>query len=378
MKTIAIIGAGIAGIEAASRLSKCGHKVYLIEKNAEIGGHVAQWDRLFPSQMEAKTVLDNLMDGLTNRVEVLANVNVQHLDKKTRQFEIILTGNKNLLVDAVLVATGFDLFRAQRKEEYGYGIYDNVITSADLEKMFASGKPVVTKKGDKPQRIAFIHCVGSRDDKVNNRHCSKVCCATAVKQACEIKQIYPDAEVYCFYMDLRMFDRHFETMYLDAQTKYGVIFVRGRLSEAAESIDGRVTIKAEDTLMGKMLKISVDILVLMAGMEATEDISQLAGMLSIAVGKDGFLNVADEYLQSNFTREKGVYVAGACTGPKTIPETLADARAAAVIIDEYLRSSGKGKTMREEFIEKIRNIREDLKDKREELRDKKTFGQTQH
>ena len=81
---------------------------------------------------------------------------------------------------------------------------------------------------DNPRRIGFVHCVGSRDEKVGNRYCSKVCCATAVKQACEIKQQFPDAVVYCFYMDLRMFGRGYEDMYLEAQKKYGVIFVRGR------------------------------------------------------------------------------------------------------------------------------------------------------
>jgi len=146
-------------------------------------------------------------------------------------------------------------------------------------------------------------------------------------------------------------------MYLDAQMKYGVIFVRGRLSEAAESIDRRIVIKAEDTLMGKMLKMTVDMLVLMCGMETPEETEQHAGMLKIAVGKDGFLNPADEYLQGNLTREKGVFVAGACTGPKTIPETLADARAAALFIDDYLRSGSETKSLKEEIIGKIRSLR---------------------
>jgi len=282
---------------------------------------------------------------------------VSDVQRDGQNFRIWLSDGQGVTVSTVLLATGFKMFDARRKEEYGYGIYDNVITSADLEQMFASGNPVVTKNGEPPQRIAFIHCVGSRDEKVNNRHCSRVCCATAVKQACEIRQMYPDAEVYCFYMDLRMFDRHFESMYLDAQTKYGVYFVRGRLSEAAESIDGRVAIKAEDTLMGKMLKISVDLLVLMTGMETAEDTEHLAAMLKIAAGKDGFLNPADEYLQGNHTREKGIFLAGTCTGPKTIPETLADARAAAAAIDEYLRCSIEDKNWREEIMEKIKNIR---------------------
>ena len=366
MYDVAVIGAGIAGMEAATQLAQMGYEVLVIEKGDHSGGHVAKWDRLFPLQRNAVNLTADMLKMMDSKktVKVLANTTVADVQRDGQQFRIWLSDGQGVTVSAVLMATGFHLFDAHRKEEYGYGIYDNVITSADLELMFASGNPVVTVQGEQPQRIAFIHCVGSRDEKVCNRHCSKVCCATAVKQACEIKQMYPGAEVYCFYMDLRMFDRHFETMYLDAQMKYGVVFVRGRLSEAAESIDGKIAIKSEDTLMGKMLKISVDMLVLMAGMEAAEDTEHLAGMLDIAVGKDGFLNPVDEYLQVNLARAKGVFLAGTCTGPKTIPETLADARAAALAIDEYMQNSLKGKSRREEFIEKIRNLREEIKDKR--------------
>ena len=359
MYDIAVIGAGIAGIEAATQLAQMGYETLVVEKNGQAGGHVADWDRLFPFQRNAANLTAEVLKTAerSKTVKILVNTTVADVQRDGQQFRIWLSDGQGVTVSTVLLATGFKLFDAHRKEEYGYGIYDNVITSAELEKMFASGKPVVTRKGERPQRVAFIHCVGSRDEKVNNRHCSKVCCATAVKQACEIRQMYPETEVYCFYMDLRMFDRHFETMYLEAQMQYGVIFVRGRLSEAAESIDGRITIKAEDTLMGKMLKISVDMLVLMTGMEAAEGTEQMAGMLNVITGKDGFLNPSDEFLQRNLTREKGVFVAGACTGPKTIPETLADARSAAVAIDEYLRSSGETKNRREEFMERIRSRR---------------------
>jgi len=359
MYDVAVIGAGIAGIEAATQLAQMGYEVLLVEKGERAGGHVASWDRLFPFQRNAAILTADMLKAMERgkTVKVLVNTTVSDVQRDGQNFRIWLSDGQGVTVAAALLSTGFKLFDAHHKEEYGYGIYDNVITSADLERMFSSGNPVLTKNGEPPQRVAFIHCVGSRDEKVNNRHCSKVCCATAVKQACEIKQMYPDAEVYCFYMDLRMFDRHFETMYLEAQTKYGVIFVRGRLSEASESIDGRVAIKAEDTLMGKMLQMSVDMLVLMTGMEASEETGKLADMLEIASGKDGYLNPSDEYLQGNHTREKGVFLAGTCTGPKTIPETLADARAAAVAIDEYLRSGVEDKNWREEIMEKIKNMR---------------------
>jgi len=337
MKSIAIIGAGIAGIEAASRLTKFGHKVYLIEKDAETGGHVAKWDRLFPTQTEAKTVVDELINVLNNRAEVLNNVTVQHCEKKNRQFEIILTDNKNLLVDAILVTTGFDTFRAQRKEEYGYGIYENVITSADLEQMFKNHN-VVCKNGAPPKRVAFVHCVGSRDEKVNNRHCSKVCCVTAVKQACEIRELLPDCEVFNLYMDLRMFDRYFEDMYHTAQSKYHVNFVRGRLSEAGENKEHQVVLKAEDTLAGKPVKLTVDLLVLMTGMEGSHSQKSLNAKLGLRSGTDGFLATKNLFTQNNLSAVDGIFLAGTCTGPKTIPETLADARAAADRLHSYLMS----------------------------------------
>ena len=337
MKTIAIIGAGIAGIEAASKLTKFGHKVYLIEKNAEIGGHVAQWDRLFPLQTEAKTVLSELVSELNNRAEVLTNVSVQHCEKKDRQFELVLTDNKHLVVDAVLVTTGFDTFHARRKEEYGYGIYENVITSTDLEQMFKDHN-VVCKNGNPPKRVAFVHCVGSRDEKVNNRHCSKVCCATAVKQACEIRELYPECQVYNLYMDLRMFDRHFEDMYHEAQSKYHVNFVRGRLSEAGENKEHQVILKAEDTLAGKPLKLTVDLLVLMTGMEPCHSQSSLNAKLGLRSDNDGFSVTKNLFTQNNLSNTEGVFFAGTCTGPKTIPETLADSRAAASLVNSYLMS----------------------------------------
>ena len=337
MKSIAIIGAGIAGIEAASRLTKFGHKVWLIEKNREIGGHVAKWAYLFPQQKESGTVMNEIIKGLNNRAETVTNATIQHCEKINDRFEIILTDNNFLLVDAILVTTGFDLFRAQLKEEYGYGIYENVITSLDLEQMFKNHK-VTCKNEEAPRRVAFVHCVGSRDEKVNNRHCSKVCCATAVKQACEVKQILPDCEVFNLYMDLRMFDRYLEDLYHEAQSKYHVNFIRGRLSEAGENTEHQVVLKVEDTLAGKPLRLTVDLLVLMSGMEACHSQKSLNAKLDLRHDPDGFLSVRDRFTQCNLTDVDGIFVAGACTGPKTIPETIADARAAAERVNSYIMS----------------------------------------
>jgi heterodisulfide reductase subunit A len=212
-----------------------------------------------------------------------------------------------------------------------------VITSADLEQLFKDDN-VVCKNGEIPKRVAFVHCVGSRDEKIGNRHCSKVCCATAVKQACEIRELYPDCEVFNLYMDLRMFDRHFEDMYHEAQSKYNVNFIRGRLSEAGENKELQVVLKTEDTLVGKPLKLTVDLLVLMTGMESSQSQKSLNSKLGIRSNTDNFLITKNSFIQNNLSSTDGIFFAGTCTGPKTIPETLADSRAAASLVNAYLMS----------------------------------------
>ena len=189
--------------------------------------------------------------------------------------------------------------------------------------------------------IIFIH-VGSRDEKAGNRYCSKVCCATAVKQACEIKQMFPKAEVFCFYMDLRMFSRGFEDMYLSAQKDYGVRFVRGRVSEVAENIDKELIIKAEDTLSGKPVKVTLDLLVLMSGMQNCAEGVLAAAQLGIRNNpQDGFFETPGTMPNLHESGKPGVFFAGACTGPKTLPDTLNEASAAALKIHNYIISRNR-------------------------------------
>ena len=253
------------------------------------------------------------------------------------EFEISLEGNGIITSDAVLIANGFSLFNARRKEEYGYGIYDNVITSADLEYFFREGKKVRNFVCKDPKRIGIIHCVGSRDEKVGNIHCSQVCCITAVKQAIELKEQFPNAEIFSFYMDLRMFGRKFEQIYKDAQTKHGIQFIRGRLSEVFENQDGSLLLKAEDTLLNKPLKMTVDLLILMVGMEAAAN--KFSAGLKLEQGADKFFETADSNYQTSTSKIPGVFLAGTCTGPKTIENTFNDARAAAFEITEYLHKN---------------------------------------
>ena len=333
-QNIVVIGGGPAGIEASRRLRDLGYTPILVEKEPALGGHLARWDRLFPDGMEARTLLDPMLQDLDG-IKYFTDTEISSINRLKDTWVVKFSNGLSAQVHAILLATGFDLFKAEKKEEYGYGIYERVITNADLEDWFKSG---AAPQFDGVHTVGFVHCVGSRDEKAGNRQCSKVCCVTAVKQACEFKEKYPDVTVYCFYMDLRMFGRKYEDLYLKAQKEHGVRFVRGRVSEVSEDIDGHLFVKAEDTLFGKPLKIKLDMLVLMAGMAPSAGTQQLSKMVNIQTGEDGFFLPQNMIASPCTSSREGIFFAGTATGPKTLPETLSEADAAALAIDRYLKS----------------------------------------
>jgi len=323
-------------LEAAANLSRMGHTVTLIEKSSATGGRLNQWHALFPSRISPRPLLERLKSEISGNVNVILDAEVTGIEKNDDGYVVDMANNRMITADAILLTSGFDIFEAEKKEEYGYGIYENVITSVDLERIFNTGQPLLTVQGRKPSRIGFIHCVGSRDEKAGNFHCSKVCCVTAVKQAIEVKELIPSAEVFLFYMDLRMYGRHFEELYKDAQFKHGIQFIRARLSEAFENEDGTVQIRIEDTLLARPLKMSLDLLVLMVGIQAPKKKGNIIDLVGIQRDTDGFPKLDDPYGMPFRTGIPGIYCAGGITGPKTIDETLTEARAVASEIDAYL------------------------------------------
>lgn len=334
-KRILIIGAGIAGMEAAASLTSLGYEVLLFEKENKVGGHLKNWEKLFPTKRLGNEVLTFLSKGISQGVQIIDNTTIIKIEPQANHFKVFSNKNDSWSGDAVLISTGYDLFNATKKEEYGFGIYDNVITSAQLEEIFLQNKPLLTKSGKKPSRVGFIHCVGSRDKKVGNVYCSKVCCVTAVKQAIEVREKLPDCETYCFYMDLRMYGMNFEELYNEAQEKWGVTFIRGRLSEAAENKDKSLQLKVEDTLVGRPLKMTVDLLVLMVGFVPSEGTTQLAKSLNLNMEHNGFIKTADEHTMTNITSHPGVFVAGTSVAPRTIENTIIDGRSAALSIHAW-------------------------------------------
>lgn len=321
-------------MQTALELKSRGIEPVIVERDIELGGKARGWHKLFPSFTPASDIMRPLADRIrAERVRCFYGQEVTSIASDG----VMLRSGERIPADAVVVATGFTLFDAHRKQEYGYGLYDNVITSVDLERMMNSGKVLLTD-GSEPRRIAILHCVGSRDEKVCQKHCSKVCCITGVKQAIELKEMFPTADVFNFYMDIRMFGPGYEELYREAQQKYNIHFVRGRISEAAETINKRIQIKAEDTLTGRPLKMTVDMLVLLVGMSANYENETMAATAGLSLAPNGYFRAQDSFLGAVRSERDGIFFAGAATAPKSLADTLAEASLTASAVDEYLRT----------------------------------------
>ena len=320
-------------MQTALELKSRGIEPVIVERDIELGGKVRGWHKLFPTFVPASDVLFPLAQRVkAARVRCFYGQEVTDIASDG----VTLRSGERIPADAVVMATGFTLFDAHRKQEYGYGLYDNVITSVDLERMM-NGGGVTLADGTKPQRIAILHCVGSRDEKVGQRHCSKVCCITGVKQAIELREMFPDADIFNFYMDIRMFGPGYEELYREAQERHNIHFVRGRISEAAETIDKRIQIKAEDTLTGRPLRMTIDMLVLLVGMSANYENEGIAERAGLELAPNGYFKTVDNFLGAVSSNRRGIFYAGAVTGAKSLADTLAEASLTASAVDDYLK-----------------------------------------
>ncbi|AGK60363.1 CoB--CoM heterodisulfide reductase subunit A [Archaeoglobus sulfaticallidus PM70-1] len=228
-------------------------------------------------------------------------------------------------VGTIIVATGFKAFDARKKTEYGYGRYPNVITSLELERLLSASGPtqgILLRPSDSkiPKRIAFIQCVGSRDENTN-RYCSRVCCMATLKNAFTIKERYPDSEIYVYYIDIRAFGRMYEEFFRRVQEK-GVRFVRARVADIIEVEDGNLLLNYENTLSGEYEEKEFDLVVLAVGMEAN---NELATKLGISVGEDGFYEAVHPKLRPSETNVRGIFLAGTSSGPRDIQDSIASA-----------------------------------------------------
>jgi heterodisulfide reductase subunit A len=235
----------------------------------------------------------------------------------------------DLEVGTIVLATGYDLIDMNLLPQYGYGVYDNVIDGLQFERLSSAGGPtagkILTKDGREPEAVAFLHCIGSRDDEVGE-HCSRICCMYTLKQA-HLARDKTGGKVYEFYIDMRTAGKGYEEFYKRIQEE-GVYFIRGKGAEVQPE-NGRLLVRAEDTLLGRPVEVAVDMVVLATGATPARGAQEVARLFSVSQGKDGFFTEAHPKLRPVDTTTDGVFLAGCCQGPKDIPDTVAQASAAA-------------------------------------------------
>ena len=419
---VLVVGGGIAGIHAALTLANAGKHVYLVEREPTIGGHMAMFDKTFPTLDCAACILTPKMtavkthpnitlwtysevtkiDGYVGNYQVAVRRKPRYVieglcvgclecieacvykhGKVADEFNLGLGRRKpvyipfpqavpqmvlidpescvefksgkckktcieacadrkaidftqteeNLTIDVgtIILATGFEVFDAKRIPYYGYGDYPNVYTALEVERLVNASGPtageVLLRDGRKPKSVGIVHCVGSRDENTN-RYCSRVCCMYSLKLAHLIKE-KTEAEVYNFYIDMRTPGKAFEEFY-NRVAEEGTNFVRGKVADIYPADgDGRLTIQVEDTLLGMVRKIPVDMVVLAVGLEARHDAQDVRRRFNISCSSEGFFLERHPKLAPVNTFTDGIFLAGCCQGPKDIPDTVAQAGAAA-------------------------------------------------
>jgi len=420
---VLVVGGGIAGIQAALEIADSGHHVYLVEREASIGGHMAQFDKTFPTldcsaciltpkmvsvgnhknitlltwsevesvsgyvgnftvtiRKKARYVDETLCTGcgvcqekcpwkVTDAVfevgmgkrkviytpfpqavpnwPVIDRANCVYFQKGTckacekfcptgaikfDQQDEILT----VKVGNIILATGYDLFDARRIPQYGYGRLANVFTSLEFERLSNAAGPtggkIVLRDGKTvPKVVGIVHCVGSRDRNYN-AYCSAICCMQSLKFAHLVRE-KTGAEVYEFYIDIRTPAKGYEEFY-HRLLEEGTHFVRGKVAEVTDAArtpdeEGKLIIQVEDTLIGKQRRIPVDMVILSAGLQARADAKEVAKKFGIACSADAWFIEKHPKLDPVATMTDGVFVAGACQGPKDIPASVAQGAAAA-------------------------------------------------
>lgn len=289
---------------------------------------------LFPQAVPNKPVIDssNCLYFTKGKCRVCEkNCSLKAIDFKQRDS---LVEEK---VGAIIVATGFDLMNKAEIGECGYGKYKDVIDSLQVERLLApagptEGIPYRPSDGKIPKEVVFIQCVGSRDPEHYYPYCSKICCMYTVKQAMLYKHAVPDGQAYVFYMDIRCNGKGYEEFLQRGIEEDRILYLRGRVSKIFKDGD-KIKVWGADTLTGRKIEISADLVVLAMAMVPSKGAKKLADKLRLATDDYGFLTEAHPKLRPVESLTAGYFLAGAAQAPKDIPETVAQASGAASKVD---------------------------------------------
>lgn len=330
--TVLVVGAGPAGLAAAANVTASGYKAVLVEKEELLGGApiLSGYAKLVPSGEWAKDAIGRMVKRVEDdaSVSIHKSVKVSQLDGEAGNFTATLSSGEKVTAGAVVLATGFTHFDSINKPEWGFGTYEDVLTTTQMEQMVGSGKIACPSDGRVPERVAILLCVGSRDRQIGREWCSKICCTVSSNLAMEIKEISPETDVFIYYMDIRTFGLYEDKFYWKSQEEFKTKYVKARIAEVTASGDGRLLVKGEDTLVKRPIVIPFDIVVHAIGMDPNEDNPEISKVFGVGLEKHGFLERAEHYTNTSGTTRKGIYSCGATYGPETIDDSISQGMAA--------------------------------------------------
>jgi heterodisulfide reductase subunit A len=324
---------------------RLGSPVTIVEKRHELGGApiAESYAALTHGFQSAEDLMGLMINAATDLdgVDVMTNAEVTAVTGTGGDFTVTVSSDgkdESIGAGAIILATGFQHFDPGREtQQYGYYEFPDVIALQDAEAMLKAENFVTPSTGKPPERVAFIQCVGSRDRQIGNEYCSKVCCGISSKQAIEVRQQVPDARVFIFYIDMRMYGYWENEIYWPAQEEHRVNYVKGIVTEILPK-NGRLIIRGEDTTMGRPMEVPMDVVVLAVGMEPSQGTRQMAEILGLPTNKYGFVETVHDVLDTVTTEAPGVYVCGSATGPADLDDTISSAGAAGAKAVAYLRT----------------------------------------
>ena len=318
-----VIGAGVSGMSAALCLANRGFKIYLIEREPEIGGMLRKLHKIYPTGQTAHEVLEPMVGAVKShkRIELLTSTSIKDIKGFVGNFDITadgVSGEVKFRAGTIIVATGAEEYKPVGL--YGYGEYRNVLTQLELEEILRGGKL------GKPKSVIMILCVGARGSE-GRTYCGRICCATAINNALLIKEASPETDVYILYRDLQTYGVELERNYLDARSKF-IQFIKYLQENPPEVISGpggKTIVRVYDSLLGTHVEIESDLIVLSTPLTQHEYAKELSEMLKVPLGPDGFFLEAHVKLRPIDFATDGIYVCGTAHGPKGISESIVQA-----------------------------------------------------
>ncbi|MFQ6057517.1 MAG: CoB--CoM heterodisulfide reductase iron-sulfur subunit A family protein [Anaerolineae bacterium] len=337
-----VIGGGIAGLQAALDIAAAGYPVILVEREATLGGRMAQLSGTYLNFEAVPALLASKIEEVTHHphIQVLTQAQVEEVNGYVGNFTVAVESTQvdkdtsfTFEVGAIVVATGYDLYPQADLPEYGAGRYADVIDELEFEAMLSptgptGGRICRPSDGAVPREVVFVQCAGSRDPERGVPYCSKVCCMVTAKQAMMYRQQVPEGQAYVFYTDIRSMGKGYDEFVQRAMEEYGVLYLRGKVSRVFPQ-DGKVMVWGADTLSGMTVEVPADLVVLATALVPRAGAGELAKKLRIATDEHGFYNEAHPKLRPVESSTAGIFLAGAGQAPKDIPETVAQASGAA-------------------------------------------------